>query len=116
MSQDFSTLVTKAIRVRDHYNELQEKDGQRRWTASDRMSGFVGDVGALSKLIMAKQGLRRGSENLDAELAHEVADCLWSIIVIANELGIDLEAAFNKTMDELHERIERQKTESSALR
>lgn len=116
MSQDFSTLIAKAIRIRDHYNELQDKDGQKRWTASERMSGFVGDVGALSKLIMAKQGLRRGPESLDAELAHEVADCLWSVIVIADELGIDLEAEFNKTTDELHKRIERQKADSSVLR
>lgn len=116
MSQDFSTLIAKAILVRNHYNELQEKDGQKKWTASERMSGFVGDVGTLSKLIMAKQGLRRGPENLDAELAHEVADCLWSVIVIADELEIDLEAEFNKTMDDLHKRIERQKVDASALR
>lgn len=116
MSQDFATLNTKAIQVRDHYNELQQQDGQKTWTVSERMSGFVGDVGALSKLIMAKQGLRRAPENIDAELAHEVADCLWSIMVIADELGIDLETEFTKTMDELHERIERQKADSFALR
>lgn len=116
MSQDFVTLVAKATKVRDHYNELQVKDGQRAWGASERMSGFVGDVGALSKLIMAKQGLRRGPEDIDAEVGHELADCLWSVMVIADELGVDLEAEFNKTMDELHERIERQKADAAALR
>jgi NTP pyrophosphatase (non-canonical NTP hydrolase) len=116
MSQDFATLTAKAVQVRDHYNELQEQDGQKRWSASERMSGFVGDVGMLSKLIMAKQGLRRGPDNLDSELAHEMADCLWSIIVIADELGIDLEAEYLKVMDELHARIERQKADSSKLR
>ena len=116
MSKDFASLVKLAVEVRDHYNELQVKDGQPRWSVTDRMSGFVGDVGALSKLIMAKQGIRRGPENLDAELTHEIADNLWSIIVIADELGINLEEAFLNVMDELHERIERQKADSQLLR
>ena len=116
MSKDFASLVTLATQVRDHYNELQVRDGQPKWTVTDRMSGFVGDVGALSKLVMAKQGLRRGPENLDSELAHEIADNLWSIIVIADELGVDLEAEYLKVMDELHERIERQKADPSKLR
>lgn len=116
MSQDLATLTSKALGVRDHYNELQEKDGQKKWTVSERMSGFVGDVGALSKLIMAKKGLRRAPENIDIELSHELADCLWSIIVIADELGVDLEAEFDKTMDELNSRIERQKADKTLLR
>jgi len=116
MSKDFASLIKLGTDVRNHYSELQVRDGQKTWTVTDRMSGFVGDVGALSKLIMAKQGIRRGPENLDAELAHEVADNLWSIIVIADELGIDLEAEYLKVMDELHARIERQKADPSKLR
>lgn len=112
MSQDFASLISQAIQVRDKYNELNEKDGHTKWSATDTMSGFVGDVGDLSKLIMAKQGLRRGPENLDDKLAHELADCLWSIIVIAHELGVDLETEFNKTMSELSARIEQQKSEA----
>lgn len=116
MSKDFASLIALGTTVRDHYNELQVKDGQQKWTVTDRMSGFVGDVGALSKLIMAKQGIRRGPENLDEELAHEIADNLWSIIVIADELGVDLEAEYLKVMDELHARIERQKADAKLLR
>jgi NTP pyrophosphatase (non-canonical NTP hydrolase) len=115
MSQDFKTLAAKALAVRDHYDELQEKDGQPRWDVSDRMAGFIGDAGDLSKLIMMKQGRRRAVEDLDVALKHEVTDCLWSVIVIADELGMDLEGEFSKTMDELHARIERQKENSSAL-
>jgi NTP pyrophosphatase (non-canonical NTP hydrolase) len=116
MSKDFASLIALAIKVRDHYNELQVKDKQKKWTVTDRMSGYVGDVGALSKLIMAKQGIRRGPKDLDEEIAHELADNLWSILVIADELGIDLEAAYLKAMGELGERVERQKADSSLLR
>ena len=70
------------------------------------MSGFVGDVGDLSKLIMAKRGLRGGiGDDIDEKLAHELADCLWSVCVLADKYDVDLEAAFTKTMDELDERL-----------
>lgn len=115
MSQDFASLLTKATQVRDHYNELQAEDGHTSWGVSERMSGLVGDIGMLSKLIMAKQGLRRDPENLDAELAHELADCLWSILIIADELDIDLESEFLKVAEGLANRIERQKNDPNLL-
>jgi NTP pyrophosphatase (non-canonical NTP hydrolase) len=115
MSQDFRTLAAKALSVRDRYDELQETDNQPRWDVSDRMAGFVGDVGDLSKLVMMKQGKRRAVEDLDTALKHELADCLWSIMVLADELNVDLEAEFNAAIDELHERIERQKSNTSLL-
>jgi NTP pyrophosphatase (non-canonical NTP hydrolase) len=113
VSQPFSDLLVKALAVRDHYNELQKTDGKKTWNAQDRMAGFVGDVGTLSKLVMVKHGLRRGPENIDEELAHELSDCLWSIVVLADELGVDLEQSFIKSMSELHERIEEEKANKS---
>jgi NTP pyrophosphatase (non-canonical NTP hydrolase) len=112
MSQQFSDLTQKAIAVRNHYNELQKVDGNQIWNAQDRMAGFVGDVGDLSKLIMVKNNLRRGPENIDEALAHELSDCLWSVMVIADELNIDLEQAFTSAMGALHERIEEEKAEA----
>ena len=110
-NQQFSDLMKMALAVRNHYDELQEADGQKRWDASDRMAGFVGDVGELSEFVMVKMGKRRGPADIDTVLAHELSDCLWSIMVLADELGIDLEQAFVKSMKELHERIEREKAE-----
>lgn len=70
------------------------------------MSGFVGDVGDLSKLVMAKRGLRGPIDNdIDDKIAHELADCLWSVCVLAEKYDIDLEAAFLKTMKELDKRL-----------
>lgn len=109
MSGQLSDLTQQSLAIRDHYNELQEADGHKKWGAADRMAGFVGDVGALSKLVMVKDGLRRGPENIDEALEHELSDCLWSILVIADELNIDLETAFTKWIDQMHDRIEREK-------
>lgn len=110
MNRSFQDLNTQALKVRDHYAELQKANGQKVWDAKDRMAGFVGDVGMLSKLIMAKYDLRKVNGDVDEQLEHEISDCLWSVMVIADELGIDLEKSFSETMKGLHERIEKEKS------
>lgn len=112
MSQQFSDFMKQALAVRNHYDELQKADGRKKWDASDRMAGFVGDVGELSEFVMVKKGIRRGPKDIDAVLAHELSDCLWSIMVLSDELGVDLEQAFTKWIDEMHARIEREKAEA----
>lgn len=69
------------------------------------MAGFVGDVGGLSKIVVAKHGLRH-MDDVDKKLAHELSDCLWSILVLAGKYGVDLPGEFLKTMGELERRIE----------
>src|SRR5215213_6933972 len=98
---DITDLQTRALHVKELYAQHNAQAGVT-WTPTDYMSGFVGDVGALSKLVMARRGLRR-VDDLDQKLPHELADCLWSVLVLADELGIDLEAAFATTMDDLEQ-------------
>ncbi len=59
------------------------------------------DIGDLAKLVQAKEGVRH-VEDLDSAIGHELADCLWSIIVLADKYNVDLEASFIKTMGELN--------------
>lgn len=68
------------------------------------MQGFVGDVGDLMKLVMAKSGVRR-VDDIDKKLAHELADCLWSVLVLSQLYGVNLETAFLQTMDELEQAL-----------
>ena len=56
------------------------------------------------KLIQAKEGIR-SVDNVDEALAHELSDCLWSVIILADKYGVDLEKSFNTTMDELDNRL-----------
>ena len=95
----FLDIKEKALEIRELYAQL-ETAKQTEWTRGDIVHGFIGDVGDLVKLTMAKDGLRE-IENLDQKLAHELADCLWSIIVIAEKYGVDLEKSFLQTMSEL---------------
>ncbi len=104
----YEEIQKRAVGVRAKYDELNAKRGVT-WNEQNLMSGFVGDVGDLSKIIMAKHGLR-GMDDVDTKLAHELSDCLWSVLVLADKYGIDLALEFLKTMDGLDKRIEAEST------
>lgn len=93
------------MQISAKYAELQKSQGKEPWARHDVVRAFVGDVGDLLKLTMAEDGVRE-IENSSTKIAHELSDCLWAIIVIANKYGVDLEESFLNTMDELDRRID----------
>lgn len=97
-------LQKRAYEIRRKYNELNQKDGHNTWGPKDYAMGFVGDVGDLQKIVMAKENMRR-MDNVNSKLSHELADCLWSLLVISGHYNIDLQSEFLNTMDELEKRI-----------
>jgi len=101
-------LISRANEILGKYNELNKQKHRNQWKVEDLMAGFVGDVGDLSKIIMAKKGLRSIDE-VDKKLAHELADCLWSVLVISSKYQIDIGEEFNKTMYEIEARIDQEK-------
>lgn len=102
---EFKTLIERAIAIRNKYAQFEKERYGREWTREELMLGFMKDMGDLAKLVQAKEGVRR-VDDLDNALGHELADCLWSIIVLANKYDVDLEASFVKTMNELDAHLE----------
>lgn len=101
---NFSDLSKRALRIRQLYAKFEETQYGCSWTREEIMLGFVGDVGDLSKLIQANENVR-DVDNAKDKLAHELSDCLWSIMVLADLYGIDLENEFLRTMDEIEQSI-----------
>lgn len=100
----FDDINKRALEIRAKYALLERNRYGREWSGEELAMGFVGDVGDLLKLVAGKEGVRP-TDNLDEKLAHELADCLWSVLVLASKYGVDIEAAFVKTMGELDKRI-----------
>lgn len=90
----------RAREVRAAYAARESDRFGRSWTPEELMLGFVGDVGDLAQLVQGKAGVRP-TDDLDAKLAHELADCLWCVLTLADTYDVDLEAAFERTMGEL---------------
>lgn len=97
-------LGQRAMSIHALYDRMNLHERGRVWTREEFMLGFVGDVGDLAKLVMAQEGARKARGGPDA-LEHELADCLWSVLVIAELYGVDLEVAFQRTMTELDQAI-----------
>lgn len=101
---DFQNLVRRAMEIRQQYAALEEANHGRAWSREEVAMGYVGDVGDLIKLVMAYSGIRHIA-SAEQKLAHELADCLWSILVLSELYGVDLEHAFLQTMDGLEQQI-----------
>lgn len=100
-------MTEKALQVRNLFAEVDASRSRRAWTTDEVMLGFVGDVGDLAKLVLGRAGVRP-RPGLDEALGHELADCLWSLLVLSAEHGIDLEGEFDRLMSDLQLSLERE--------
>lgn len=55
---EFQEISRKANEIKEKYTKQNKQLGRKKWTEQDYYQGFVGDVGDLGKLIMAKNNLR----------------------------------------------------------
>lgn len=101
---EFKELQQRALMVRRAYAGHERERYGRSWTGEELMLGFAGDVGDLAKLVAAAEGVRSIAD-VKSKLAHELADCLWSVLVLADAYAVDLEASFESTMMEVEGRL-----------
>jgi NTP pyrophosphatase (non-canonical NTP hydrolase) len=103
---ELARLSDRAMEIRACFAAHEQGRSGRTWTREEIMQGFVGDVGDLMKLVMAKAGVRTIA-GADRKLAHEISDCLWSVLVLARLYEVDLEREFLKTMADLEQKLQR---------
>ena len=103
---EFRQLMKRALEIRKQYEMKETQLYGSAWTNQEIALGFVGDVGDLAKLVLAENGKRIIPES-KKKLEHELADCLWSVLLLADLYGIDLERSFLDTMNDLEEHLSR---------
>ena len=101
---DLKSATERAFDIRQKFAKLEHTRYGRSWSREEIAMGFIGDVGDLMKLLQAEEGIRDIVDHRE-KLAHELADCLWSILVLARLCDIDIEKAFSTTMDDLDQVI-----------
>lgn len=107
---DIREMQQQALAIASRYRAVGASNGEHDWTARDYANGFVKDLGDLMKLLMIHDNLRSdgADDELKTKLGHELSDCLWSVLVIAKKLDIDIVDAFDATMQELDGRLQRE--------
>ena len=104
--QDFAELANN---IKESYDKLNSLEGNSNWGYMEFAQGLVGDMGDLTKLLMAKKKLRSFTgKDLDESIKHELCDILWSVLVISKELNIDLQDTFPKFVQELNSKVQTQ--------
>ena len=103
---ELSQLTDRAVQLHESFAARRSAENKRAWTREEIMQGFVVDVGDLMKLVLAKNGAR-AVEDVDRKLAHELSDCLWSVLVLAKLYGVDLESEFLSTMTAIETKLVR---------
>ncbi|MFJ5121371.1 hypothetical protein [Kitasatospora sp. NPDC088548] len=98
-------MCSAAEEVRARYDDINQRELGRIWDLTDFVLGFTGDVGDLAKLVMAHQGHRADLAADAGRIGHELSDCLFSLIVIAKESGVDLGDRFTTDMAALATRL-----------
>lgn len=111
MTTDLGQLTARALVIAEAYDRLNLAQRGRAWTTEELMLGLVGDIGDLAKLVMADAGTRDIPGHRE-QLGHELADCLWAVLVIAARSGADLGAEFDADMELLDRVITRKLAES----
>lgn len=93
MAKNIEELTKLATDLRNKFEEYETRACNRPWTNVELAAAFNADVGKLTKLIMIKEGLLKDADFSNQQLEHELADCLWCILVFAKKYNIDLEQA-----------------------
>jgi NTP pyrophosphatase (non-canonical NTP hydrolase) len=82
-----------------------KKYGVRYFNELTNMTLLTEEVGELARIIARKYGeqsFKSGEENID--LGDEMADVLFVLICLANQTGVDLQAAFDKNLEKKSKR------------
>ncbi len=98
-------LIEQIKRLKAAYNALNRMEGYKTWGAAEYLHALQGDVGDFGKLYLAKKGFAFSQKDLDRKIAQELADILWDVLVLADELDVDLEDEMEKTLNKLGQKI-----------
>ena len=75
-----------------------EKYGVRYFRELTNMAILTEEVGELARLMARKYGDQSFKKGESADLGEEMADILWVLICLANQTGVDLTEALQKSI------------------
>lgn len=77
-----------------------KEHGVRYFNELTNMAQLTEEVGEVARIIARRYGEQSEKESdKDKDLGEELADVLFVVLCLANQTGINLEAAFDKKMD-----------------
>ena len=91
--------------------------GVRYFNELTNMAQLTEEVGEVARIISRRYGEQSEKESdKNKDLGDEMADVLWVLICLANQTGIDLEAALKKNLDKKTKRDSTRHLENDKLK
>lgn len=88
-----------------------QRIGKRYFSTLTNMALLTEETGELARVIarvygdqVAKEDDLRHPADAKADIAEELADIMWVVICLANQTGIDLDAAFRASLQKKYTR------------
>ncbi|MEU1482801.1 hypothetical protein [Streptomyces sp. NPDC005752] len=97
----------KALQVRAQYEQIEQRVLGRTWTLPELALGFTNDAAYVGRLVLAAERTWGIDGDVDAELRHKLAECLWWVFVLADRLDVDMPEAYEATMDRIGDNLRR---------
>src|SRR6218665_540459 len=96
-SKSFVMTIQQAQQDVDHWIKTI---GVRYFSELTNMAILTEEVGELARLMARQYGDQSFKESdKNRDLGDEMADVLWVLICLANQTGVDLEAAWKKNIE-----------------
>jgi len=77
-----------------------KEHGVRYFNELTNMAQLTEEVGEVARIIARRYGEQSEKESdKNKDLGEELADVVFVVLCLANQTGVDLQAAFNKKMD-----------------
>lgn len=73
--------------------------GVRYFSELTNMACLTEEVGELARVMARKYGDQSFKEGESTDPSEEMADILWVLIALANQTGVDLTQAFQKSLE-----------------
>lgn len=73
--------------------------GVRYFSELTNMACLTEEVGELARVVARKYGDQSFKPGETHDLSEEMADVLWVLLALANQTGVDLTAAFQKSIE-----------------
>lgn len=107
MRDGLGAAGVRATEVRALYERLEQRLLERTWTVPELAVGFTNDAAYVGRLVLAAEHTWDIDGDVDAELRHKLAECLWWVFVLADKLGVDMPEAYQATMDKIAAGLEK---------
>lgn len=99
--QTLADADATALEVRALYEQIEQRILHRTWTLPELAVGFTNDAAYVGRLVLAAERTWDIDGDVDAELEHKLAECMWWLFVLADKLDVDLPAAYAETMQKI---------------